>query len=313
MAPEQCRGSSDIDGRTDVYSLAVVLFEMLAGHPPFIAETIEGLLGQHLFVAAPPLAPLAPQAPGALVGLVQRMLLKEPSQRPIMVEVASKLGELRAGFSRTQSSRQQLLPSCQPRSADSDATRIQSLPRTTLGRSLGKIRSLSRGQFSAAIGCILLIMLTAVGFWWVRIRIAVHRHPLSKEIRFGTIQHATPLITPKDERSASPVLMKQVPTTQDISITTQSVTLIPSQRTGLPPPSSLHNELPQVKAVLSEPSHVVYSTKAPIQPPKTQIARRPDTLPPVIVRKPEPLKIPPSNNSPVSKPAPSKKPDVYID
>src|SRR5262249_34944494 len=53
MAPEQWLGG-DIDGRADLYSLGIVLYELLAGSPPFTATTSQGLMRQHLEVPVPP-------------------------------------------------------------------------------------------------------------------------------------------------------------------------------------------------------------------------------------------------------------------
>jgi len=50
MSPEQAAGSRDLDGRSDLYSLACVLYEMLAGEAPFTGPTVESLVHQHLTV-----------------------------------------------------------------------------------------------------------------------------------------------------------------------------------------------------------------------------------------------------------------------
>lgn len=91
MAPEQCRSAKLVDDRSDVYSFGVLLFEMLAGRPPFVAEHQGDLLGMHMFQTAPPLLPLAPQTPPALAELVTRMLAKEPQLRPSMQDVLAWL------------------------------------------------------------------------------------------------------------------------------------------------------------------------------------------------------------------------------
>ena len=79
-SPEQIRGS-DVDERSDLYSLAVVLYEMLAGSPPFTAENEHALMTSHLQVPPPPLSgrvgSLAPQVEPALM----RALAKKPEER----------------------------------------------------------------------------------------------------------------------------------------------------------------------------------------------------------------------------------------
>jgi serine/threonine-protein kinase len=81
MSPEQCKGSGAIDHRTDIYSLGVMLFEMLAGRPPFVAEGVGELFAKHMLEAPPQLAELAPDAPPAMVAAVMRALAKDPDRR----------------------------------------------------------------------------------------------------------------------------------------------------------------------------------------------------------------------------------------
>jgi eukaryotic-like serine/threonine-protein kinase len=55
MSPEQCRGAGTVDARADIYALGVMLFEMLAGRPPFTAEGLGELFALQMFEPAPPL------------------------------------------------------------------------------------------------------------------------------------------------------------------------------------------------------------------------------------------------------------------
>lgn len=79
MSPEQCRGEP-LDARSDVYSLGAVLYEMLAGVPPFTAASITGVVAKHLTETPPPFARVA-GVPHALEEVCLRALAKDVDAR----------------------------------------------------------------------------------------------------------------------------------------------------------------------------------------------------------------------------------------
>ncbi len=81
MSPEQASGERTIDGRSDVYSLACVLYEMLAGDPPFTASSQWALLAKHVTDTAPPITTVRPSVPQAVANAIARSLGKSPSDR----------------------------------------------------------------------------------------------------------------------------------------------------------------------------------------------------------------------------------------
>ncbi len=81
MSPEQAAGNQDLDGRSDLYALACVLYEMLAGQPPFSGPTAESLVRQHIMVDAPPVTNLRPAVPAGVAAALQRALAKTPADR----------------------------------------------------------------------------------------------------------------------------------------------------------------------------------------------------------------------------------------
>jgi hypothetical protein len=81
MSPEQCKGAGTLDHRTDIYSLGVMLFEMLSGRPPFVAEGVGELFAKHMLEEAPPLTDFAPNTPPHMAAAVMKALCKEPRDR----------------------------------------------------------------------------------------------------------------------------------------------------------------------------------------------------------------------------------------
>ncbi len=81
MSPEQAQGAPDVDGRTDLYSLGVVLFESLAGRPPFSSPSAAAVLDMHQHHPAPDLHGLRREVPTELAGVVARALVKARAER----------------------------------------------------------------------------------------------------------------------------------------------------------------------------------------------------------------------------------------
>ena len=81
MSPEQALGDAEIDGRSDLYSLACVLYEMLGGQPPFTGPTAESIVRQRLVADAPPITNLRPAVPAAVADALQRALARNPADR----------------------------------------------------------------------------------------------------------------------------------------------------------------------------------------------------------------------------------------
>jgi tRNA A-37 threonylcarbamoyl transferase component Bud32 len=81
MSPEQAAGERVIDGRSDLYSLGVVGYQMLTGELPFQAPTVPGLLMQQIGTPATPVDRLRPETPRELALTVMRCLEKDPEDR----------------------------------------------------------------------------------------------------------------------------------------------------------------------------------------------------------------------------------------
>src|SRR5205809_610680 len=81
MSPEQAAGDREIDGRSDIYSLGVVAYQMLTGELPFHAPTVPGILMKHITERAPLITDRRPDLPEDLAACVMRCLEKDPEDR----------------------------------------------------------------------------------------------------------------------------------------------------------------------------------------------------------------------------------------
>jgi serine/threonine-protein kinase len=81
MSPEQALGEREVDGRSDIYSLGIVGYQMLAGAPPFTATNTPAMLMKHLSERPRPLAELRADVPPALAHVIERALAKSADDR----------------------------------------------------------------------------------------------------------------------------------------------------------------------------------------------------------------------------------------
>jgi serine/threonine-protein kinase len=94
MSPEHARGEP-VDGRTDVWSLGVMLYEMVAGRRPFGGESLEALVSSILTQEPEPLESVRPDVPPELAQVVDRALAKNPAER--YADAAELLADLESG------------------------------------------------------------------------------------------------------------------------------------------------------------------------------------------------------------------------
>ncbi|NOT09697.1 MAG: protein kinase [Gemmatimonadales bacterium] len=82
VSPEQASGERELDARSDVYSLACVVYEMLSGRKPFEGTTTEAIVSKRFVEPPPPIREFAPEVPAAMEAAVTRAMAVEPSRRP---------------------------------------------------------------------------------------------------------------------------------------------------------------------------------------------------------------------------------------
>ena len=121
MSPEQCEDTGKVDSRTDIYSLAVILYEALAARPPHESESGTQLMLKHLTEEPVPLGELCPELPAHIESAIMRALAREPDGR--FQDMASFMGALR-GESQSTKQRASSLD-------DRPSARIASRPEAT--------------------------------------------------------------------------------------------------------------------------------------------------------------------------------------
>jgi len=162
MSPEQIEGRP-LDSRSDIYSLGVTAYHMLAGRPPFHGDTPLAVAVQHLHQPAEPLSKQLPHLPTRLEQIIERMMAKKPEER--FGDPASLLAELEAvtrEIDREGESRQavdgsgtfrrtlaELVQSADERAAIT--TRLNELMRTTLLVQRKAVDKTGRRWMAAAI------------------------------------------------------------------------------------------------------------------------------------------------------------------
>jgi serine/threonine-protein kinase len=181
MSPEQCRGAIDLDAKTDVYALGCMLFEMIAGFPPFRGDGLGELMSAHLTTPPPSLSSLGLTVNPQVEALIARSLAKAPADRPTVQDVTTTLAPhadaatapVPVAVKRTQ------MMSSEP--TNPSATRVLGGKATTLGGSAGTIeprppaqqRPPARGQ--SRRGAAILLGLAAVVAGVVIFRAVSHR------------------------------------------------------------------------------------------------------------------------------------------
>jgi serine/threonine-protein kinase len=177
MSPEQASGDV-VDGASDVYSCGVMLYQMLAGRPPFEAESAAGLLIKHITEEPRPIREVRPEADPRLAAIAESALAKQkedrPSARDMMLALRGVLREADGAQTRgarlsSSAGRSTSVPEAARRGAGTDRTHPEavaqeiSAPRKTMSQSSAPAAQPGSGSLPAVImGSIALVLAAGV-------------------------------------------------------------------------------------------------------------------------------------------------------
>jgi serine/threonine-protein kinase len=241
MSPEQMRSTRNVDTRTDIWAIGVVLYELVTGHLPFQAPSMPQLCGMILSDPAPPVRQWRPDVPPRFEALIMRCLAKDPRQRfSSVAELAVALGEFAPAGSTHSVSRILKLAGAGSSGIDHrlvDGPRSEQAPHTGWGRTAHRYGT--RSIFGIAFGVALVIGCAA---WFLLYRAASPRGP-------DPLPLAQPT-SPSPTHSASPPIVVATPAHPDATAVDRPGASAPIETASAPAP---HASTP--KAIKSVPKH----------------------------------------------------------
>jgi eukaryotic-like serine/threonine-protein kinase len=156
LAPEQARGEA-VDGRSDLYAVGCLLYELAAGHPPFRAPTAMAIVSAHLNQQPPPLAEQAPGISKELAAVIHRALAKKPDGRHASADAMADALLALAEPTGTRRLRRSSSPNVTGELKIASRDDFKDLDR--------HIRSLRQGRVLGPVTALLAAAAVAVGAW----------------------------------------------------------------------------------------------------------------------------------------------------
>jgi serine/threonine protein kinase len=169
MSPEQAAGERELDGRSDIYGLGLVGYEILTGEPAFAGTSVVSVLSKQLTEPPPPLSPRVPDAPPAIVAAITRALEKEADDR---WQDASEMARALAGEMPVESPKAADLSEPAPPVAPEPVARTAPLPerpppRPFVGPGRPEPRARRGRQFASWLATVSAVLLVLAPFSWL--------------------------------------------------------------------------------------------------------------------------------------------------
>jgi serine/threonine protein kinase len=223
MSPEQCLGE-ELDGRSDIYSLGIVLYEMLAGVVPFNSPTSMAVVVQHVNTTPPPLRILNASISPAVEAVVMHALEKRREARPqsanaLAEELASAVGGAMPAAAVQLGAGSGLMPTIQMATPWSTSApgQVPAAPATAARAGSSLAKKASPVWLLASAGVLALVTLAGVG-WWL----------MSGSSQVTETFNEKPSPTATTSGGSQPTSLSQAEV--------QSVPLPPTDSTGVPAP-----------------------------------------------------------------------------
>lgn len=322
LSPEQIKGE-ELDGRSDLFSLGVVLYEMLARGRPFAGETITTLVYQILHTDPPAVSARHPDISQPVVSLVAKLMAKDRDQRfPNAAEAVAAVRRVEASLSPAE-----LAESARTKDATEATRLIQTAPTAQVGNPPSSGQSGAQAQPPKRTGsrAALLVVLLAVvaigavaGGLWYRLRSSSHR--ASEQAMAATTSETA---TPRSGAAAGSPAKEPEPTqrSQNVEKERASGSAAPAASSTVPMAAPARNALPEEKSGTKGSSGSRPSGERTVAPEKIAT---PGPAQPSIPRSAE--RVPPhqpqvdqngtgtqGNESAPSDQSPAPRPDAVVD
>jgi serine/threonine-protein kinase len=263
MSPEQIKGG-EIDGRSDVFSLGAVTYEMLTGRPPFGGDSLNAIMFAVLESDPPPPSTINRRVPPDLDAIVMRMLAKNPDERyanaRALYRDLRQWQKSRGQDPEAAPAKQREKPAPAPKPAVGDDTVVLPPPRS------GRHRMPMWRRAAIGAGAV-MVLVSAMAAWWIAGRESVEKE---REMAAATARIAAVPAQP-------PAATSPVPPARDV---TPEAPIPPVPVAATPEPPKPASKAARSKPKVAPPAPVAAPAPAPVVEPEPQREAAPAPPPP---------------------------------